>query len=75
MKHDRYTGSQGSAFRDTSIAQNRGRYNTIIEFDENGKTVWIWHDEKYLEASDYVNYWPGDISRRYEPTHERVLFR
>ncbi len=73
VKHDKYSGAVGSAFIDSPGAKNRGRYGTIIELDKNGKIVWYWKSSKYLLASDYVNYWPQDMSKRYEP-HENAFW-
>lgn len=72
-KHNKYTGAVGSGFSEAPGAKNRGRYGTIIEMDENGKIVWYWKSAKYLLASDYVNFWPRDISQRYEP-HENAFW-
>ena len=73
VKHDKYTGMVGSAFSEAPGAKNRGRYGTIVELDENGKIVWYWKSSKYLNSSDYVNYWPQDVSQRYEP-HENAFW-
>jgi len=73
IKHDYNAGGEGSSFVDKPTAKNRGRYCTIIEYDEKGNVVWLWRSAKHLMETDYVNYWPADISRRYE-THLNAFY-
>jgi len=63
--HNKYSGAAG--------VKDRGRNGILIELDEKGNAVWSWRTSKYLQASDYVNFWPKDTAQRFEP-HENAFY-
>jgi arylsulfotransferase ASST len=61
------TANGGAGFK------NRGRFGTLVEFDNKNHVTWSWKSSKYLLSSDYVNYSPRDTNLKYEP-HDNAFY-
>jgi len=48
-------------------------FGTIIEYDEQGNTIWSWKSSKYFQESDLVNYRPASGAPIID-LHENAFF-
>jgi arylsulfotransferase ASST len=60
------TGSQTDGFK-------RGRFGSIIEYDEHGAIAWSWDLAKYLQESDFKYFNPTDSNIRFD-AHDNSFF-
>lgn len=62
--------SKTKTYRD---GYKRGRFGTIIEYDEKGNIVWCWKSAKYLLGSDFDYFKGVDSNLRFDP-HDNAFF-
>ena len=51
----------------------RGKFGTLIEYDQNGNVVWTWKSSEHLLGSDFDYYTNPNIYERLDP-HENTFW-